>query len=65
MKRSATPLKGQLNLPLLNAPVTTVASSDEQRELTIALVELLIHAAQGDRKMQPEGGDNDSSEAHA
>ena len=40
MKQSATPLKGQLNLPLLDNPVTAAASSDEQKELTVALVEL-------------------------
>jgi hypothetical protein len=65
MKQSAMPLKGQLNLPLLDNPVTTVASSDEQKELTVALVELLIHAAQGELEMQPDGGDNESPEAHA
>jgi hypothetical protein len=65
MKQSATPPAGQLNLPLLDAPVTTVASSDEQKELTTALVELLIHAAQRDLKIQPDGGDDESSEAHA
>jgi hypothetical protein len=57
MKQSAVPLKGQLNLPLLDSPVTAVASSDEQKELTVALVELLIHAAQGDLETQPVGGD--------
>lgn len=65
MKQSAMLLKGQLNLPLLDNPVTAVASSDEQKELTVALVELLIHAAQGDLEMQPDGGDNESPEAHA
>ena len=65
MKQSATPPKGQLNLPLLDAPVTTVASSDEQKELTIALVELLIHAAHRELKIQPEGGDHESPKAHA
>jgi hypothetical protein len=57
MKQSAMPLKRQLNLPLLDNPVTTVASSDEQKELTVALVELLIQAARGDLEMQPDGGD--------
>jgi hypothetical protein len=62
MKRSATPKK-QLNLSLLDAP--TVAASDEQKELTVALVELLIHAAQGELKIQPDGGDHESPKAHA
>lgn len=66
MKRSATPPpKGQLNLPLLNAPITMVASGDEQKELTIALVELLLHAAQGELKAGTDGGSNESPEAHA
>jgi hypothetical protein len=65
MKQSATPPKGQLNLSLLDTQVTTVASSDEQKELTIALVELLIHAAHRELKIQADGGDNESSEAHA
>jgi hypothetical protein len=57
MKQSVVPLKGQLNLPLLNSPVTEVASRHEQQELTVALVELLIHAAQRDLETQPDGGD--------
>jgi hypothetical protein len=65
MQQSAVPLKGQLNLPLLDNPLTAGASSDEQKELTIALVELLIHAAQGDLETPLEGGDNESPEAHA
>ena len=64
MKRSTTPIEKQLNLPLLGAPVTTV-SRDEQKELTVALVELLIHAAQRDLKTQPNGGKNESPQAHA
>ena len=48
MKRLPMPPKEQLNLLLLDKQVTTVVSGDEQKELTIALVELLIHAAQRD-----------------
>ena len=65
MQQSAVPLKGQLNLPLLDNPLTEDASSDEQKELTVALVELLIHAAQGYLETQLDGGDNESPEAHA
>ena len=65
MKQAAMPSEGQLNLPLLNSPVTTVVSSDEQKKLTVALVELLVHAAQGDLEMRADGGDNESSKAHA
>ena len=64
MKRSATAPKRQLNLPLLDAPITTVAAGD-QKELTVALMELLIHAAQGELKIQPAGGDNEPPKAHA
>jgi hypothetical protein len=65
MKRSAIAPKKQLNLPLLDAPVTAAASSDEQKELTVALMELLIHAAQKELKRQPDGGDHESPKAHA
>lgn len=65
MKRAAIPRKGQLNLLLLNNPVTMVASSAEQKELTVALVELHHHAAQGHLEMQPDGGDNEPFETHA
>ena len=37
MKRSAIAPKKQLNLPLLGTP--TVVAGDEQKELTVALVE--------------------------
>lgn len=64
MKKSARPRKAQLNLPLLDAPVPNTASGGQQ-ELTVALVELLIHAAQEDLGKQPDGGDNESPKAHA
>ncbi len=44
MKRSAKQLKPQMNLPLLNAPATTVPDH-KQKELTLTLMELLINAA--------------------
>jgi len=63
MKRSAKPLYPQMNLPLLNVP--TAASPDEQQnELTIALMELLINAAQGKIEQQENGGE-DEFETHA
>ena len=64
MKKSARPRKAQLNLPLLDAPVPETASGSGQQELTVALVELLIHAAQEDLGKQPNGGDNESPKAH-
>jgi hypothetical protein len=63
MRKEAKPLNlVQLNLPLLNAPKTT-ASDDKQRELAVALVELLISAAQeGERR--ENNGDADEPETH-
>lgn len=65
MKRSAMLLNWQMNLPLLEAPAITAASGDQQEQLTLALVELLIHAAQESLEDQSRGGDNESLEAHA
>lgn len=52
-----SPTKIQLNLPLLQEP-TCVVPDDSQAELILALVELLIGAAQADLK----GGGDDESE---
>ena len=63
MKRSAKPLYPQMNLPLFNMPAT--ASPDEQpNELTSALGELLISAAEAESE-QPGNGGEDESETHA
>jgi hypothetical protein len=65
MKRSVKPFEKQLNLLLLgDTPVAAVVAGDKQKELTIALMELLIHAAQEGLETQP-GGNNESSKAHA
>lgn len=62
MKRSAKSLYPQMNLPLFNLPAT--ATPDEQQnELTIALMELLISAAEA--KSEPGNGGEDESETHA
>ncbi len=63
MKRSAKPpLYSQMNLPLCNVPAS--ASLDEkQNELTIALMELLIRAAEAETE-QPGNGGQDESETH-
>lgn len=61
MKKSAKRLSGQMNLSLLNPPVTIIPDG-KQGELTLALVELLTSAAQEDAKQ--EGG-RDDFEAHA
>jgi len=66
MKRSTKPLYAQMNLPLCNVPAT--ATPDEQHnepnELTIALMELLISAAEV-KSEQPRNGGEDESETHA
>jgi hypothetical protein len=68
MKRSAKSLSPQMNLPLLNLPAT--ATGDEQpNELTIALMELLISAAEEENEHeeneQAGNGGEDESETHA
>jgi hypothetical protein len=64
MKRSAKSLYPQMNLLLLDVPAT--ATSDEQQhELTIALMELLISAAEQEDNEQAGNGGEDESETHA
>ena len=63
MKRSAKPLYPQMNLPIVNVPPTAIPE-DEQKELTIALMELLINAAVG--KIEQQGnGEEDEFETNA
>ena len=56
MTRHAKPLDLQLNLQLVDAPKTVIADS-KQRELSLALVELLIGAAQASNQREDGGGD--------
>jgi hypothetical protein len=67
MKRSAKSLYPQMNLPLLNVPAT--ATGDEPNELTMALTELLIRAAEEgnayEENEQAGNGGEDESETHA
>ncbi len=68
MKRSAKSLYSQMNLLLLNVPAT--ATGDEQtNELTMALMELLIRAAEEENahkeNEQAGNGGEDESETHA
>jgi hypothetical protein len=65
MKRSAMPLQRQMNLSLLDPPGTTAVPGDQQKELALALVELLVNAAQGSLEERANGEDNESPEAHA
>jgi len=55
MKRSAKPLQPQMNLPLLNAP----ARDEQLNELTIALMELLISAAEEQNGQAGNGGEDE------
>jgi hypothetical protein len=68
MKRSAKSLYPQMNLPLLNVPATTTPD-EQQNELTIALMELLISAAEEENgckeNEQAANGGADESETHA
>ena len=63
MKRSAKPFYPQMNLPLFNVPATATPD-EEQNELIIALMELLINAAEA-KGQQPENGGEDESQTHA
>jgi hypothetical protein len=63
MKRPAKPMNlTQLHLPLLTASKAAI-SHDKQRELAVALVELLISAAQESNEGKISGGE-DEPEAH-
>ena len=61
MKQPAKSANLQLNLPLLSIPATVIPG--HQKDLTLALVELLMGAA--DEGVEPEGnGGGDEPEAH-
>ena len=68
MKRSAKSLYPQMNLPLLNLPATTTPD-EQQNDLTMALMELLIRAAEEENAYeeneQAGNGGEDESETHA
>jgi hypothetical protein len=52
-----------MNLPLFNVPATTIPDG-QQDELTSALMELLIRAAEA-KSEQPGNGGEDESQTHA
>ena len=56
MTRHAKPLDLQLNLQLVDA-LKTVIPDSKQRELSLALVELLVGAAQESNRQEDGGGD--------
>jgi hypothetical protein len=63
MKRSAKPIDlTQLHLPLLTASKVAI-SHDKQKELAVALVELLVSATQESNESKTSGGE-DEPEAH-
>jgi len=62
MRRTATPLDRQMNLSLLDA--APPRAHHQQKELTLALVELLINAAEQSPQAGEEEDENESPEAH-
>ena len=63
MKRSTKPLFPQMSLPLANTSATGNLD-DQDRDLIVALMELLVSAA-AEENEQPGNGGADESEAHA
>ena len=59
MKRSAKPLYPQMNLPLFNV-LATATPDERQNELTSALMELLISAAEAKIEQLRNGGEDES-----
>jgi hypothetical protein len=59
MKQPAKPPYQQLNLSLLHVSATAVPV-DKQKELTLALVELLISAAGSGAQPEANGGEYES-----
>jgi len=65
MKRRAKPLFPQMNLALGNV-LATGNLDHQQKDLIVALMELLVSAAEAEeRNEQPTNGGEDESEAHA
>ncbi len=69
MKRSAKSLYPQMNLLLLNVPATATGDEQPPNELTMALMELLIRAAEEENaheeNQQAGNGGEDESQTHA
>jgi len=64
MKRYAKRPGPQMKLTLFNNPPPTMIPEGKQEELTLALMELLIHAAEENAKLETQG-EKDESETHA
>ena len=58
MKRPATPTNMQFNLPLLDVPAAALPVN-KQRELALALMELLLNAAREYAGLQAQGDGNE------
>jgi len=65
MTQSAKRRHEQMNLPLLPIRALPVVPGDRQKELTLALMELLIAAACETIDAPSHGGNDDASETHA
>ncbi|MBV8451404.1 MAG: hypothetical protein JOZ29_03925 [Deltaproteobacteria bacterium] len=71
MKISTTPVQPilqlnlQMNLWPLRARGITAVPAEHQKELRLALMELLIQAVQGHLEYQTDGVDHESPEAHS
>ena len=64
MKRLSQPLFPQMNLALGNV-LATRNLDDQQKDLIVALMELLVRAAQAEERNEQSGkGGEDESEAH-
>jgi hypothetical protein len=59
LKRIVHLIPQQFNLSLVSEPAITI-SQDKQRELKLALVELLTKAACPDHEAQDNGGEDES-----
>ncbi len=64
MKRRAKQLGPQMNLALFNNSPATMIPEGKQEELTLALMEMLISAAEGNSQLESKG-EKDESETHA
>lgn len=66
MKASAKKVREQLNLPLLDVAENPGIPANKQKELTRALMELLLQVAHEDFRIRIKGGEHDEPpQAHA
>jgi len=63
MKQQPKPNVLQMNLPLVDL-ATADLPADKQRDLALALVELLLSASNAGGGRPSKGGDDDEPEAH-